>query len=184
MGIEEKLPSGVLLTSVEKLAGYVRKNSLWPARFGFACCAIEMMATGAGRYDLARFGMEVFRASPRQADLMIVEGRVSQKMAPVLRQIYDQMAEPKWVLAMGVCASSGGMFNNYAIVQGVDHVVPVDMYLPGCPPRPEMLLDAILKIHDQIQDMKLGKQRQKEVITLEDKSIKEAPLIELKGLLS
>jgi NADH-quinone oxidoreductase subunit B len=128
--------------------------------------------------------MEVFRASPRQADLMIVAGRVSQKMAPVLRQIYDQMAEPKWVLAMGVCASSGGMFNNYAIVQGVDHVVPVDMYLPGCPPRPEMLLDAILKIHDQIQDMKLGKQRQKEVITLEDKSLKEAPLIELKGLLS
>ena len=128
--------------------------------------------------------MEVFRASPRQADLMIVAGRVSQKMAPVLRQIYDQMAEPKWVLAMGVCASSGGMFNNYAIVQGVDHVVPVDMYLPGCPPRPEMLLDAILKIHDQIQDMKLGKQRQKEVITLEDKSMKEVPLIELKGLLS
>jgi NADH-quinone oxidoreductase subunit B len=143
-----------------------------------------MMATGAGRYDLARFGMEVFRASPRQADLMIVAGRVSQKMAPVLRQIYDQMADPKWVLAMGVCASSGGMFNNYAIVQGVDHVVPVDMYLPGCPPRPEMLMDAILKIHDQIQDMKLGKQREKQVIQLEDKSLKESPLIELKGLLS
>src|SRR5580765_4649584 len=130
MGIEEKLPSGILLTSVEKLAGYMRKSSLWPATFGLACCAIEMMATGAGRYDLARFGMEVFRASPRQADLMIVAGRVSQKMAPVLRQIYDQMPNPKWVLAMGVCASSGGMFNNYAIVQGVDHVVPVDMYLP------------------------------------------------------
>jgi NADH-quinone oxidoreductase subunit B len=128
--------------------------------------------------------MEVFRASPRQADLMIVAGRVSQKMAPVLRQIYDQMAEPKWVLAMGVCASSGGMFNNYAIVQGVDHVVPVDMYLPGCPPRPEMLMDAILKIHDQIQDMKLGKQREKQVIQLEDNSLKESPLIELKGLLS
>jgi NADH-quinone oxidoreductase subunit B len=143
-----------------------------------------MMAAGAGRYDLARFGMEVFRASPRQADLMIVAGRVSQKMAPVLRQIYDQMAEPKWVLAMGVCASSGGMFNNYAIVQGVDHVVPVDMYLPGCPPRPEMLMDAILKIHDQIQDMKLGKQREKQVIQLEDHSLKESPLIELKGLLS
>ena len=184
MGIEEKLPSGVLLTSVEQLAGYVRKSSLWPATFGLACCAIEMMATGAGRYDLARFGMEVFRASPRQADLMIVAGRVSQKMAPVLRQIYDQMADPKWVLAMGVCASSGGMFNNYAIVQGVDHVVPVDMYLPGCPPRPEMLMDAILKIHDQIQDMKLGKQREKQVIHLEDKGLKESPLIELKGLLS
>jgi len=184
MGLEEKLPSGFLLTTVEKLAGYMRKNSLWPATFGLACCAIEMMAAGAGRYDLARFGMEVFRASPRQADLMIVAGRVSNKMAPVVRQIYDQMSAPKWVLAMGACASSGGMFNNYAIVQGVDHIIPVDIYLPGCPPRPEMLLDAILKIHDQIQDMKLGKQRQKEVITLEDKSIKEAPLIELKGLLS
>ncbi len=184
MGLEEKLPSGFLLTTVEKLAGYMRKNSLWPATFGLACCAIEMMAAGAGRYDLARFGMEVFRASPRQADLMIVAGRVSNKMAPVLRQIYDQMAEPKWVLAMGVCASSGGMFNNYAIVQGVDHVVPVDMYLPGCPPRPEMLMDAILKIHDQIQDMKLGKQREKQAIRLEDNSLKESPLIELKGLLS
>jgi NADH-quinone oxidoreductase subunit B len=150
MGLEEKLPSGVLLTTVEKLANWSRKASLWPATFGLACCAIEMMATGAGRYDLARFGMEVFRASPRQADLMIVSGRVSQKMAPVLRQIYDQMPEPKWVLAMGVCASSGGMFNNYAIVQGVDHIVPVDMYLPGCPPRPEMLMDAILKLHQKI----------------------------------
>ena len=161
MGIEEKLPSGVLLTSVEKIVGWSRKSSLWPATFGLACCAIEMMATGAGRYDLARFGMEVFRASPRQADLMIVAGRVSNKMAPVLRQIYDQMAEPKWVIAMGVCASSGGMFNNYAIVQGVDHVVPVDMYLPGCPPRPEMLMDAILKLHAKIQAEPLGVNRQK-----------------------
>jgi NADH-quinone oxidoreductase subunit B len=159
MGLEEKLPSGILLTSVEKLAGYARKSSLWPATFGLACCAIEMMATGAGRYDLARFGMEVFRASPRQADLMIVAGRLSQKMAPVLRQVYDQMPEPKWVLAMGVCASSGGMFNNYAIVQGVDHVVPVDMYLPGCPPRPEMLIDAVLKLHHKIMNEPLGPKR-------------------------
>ena len=159
MGIEEKLPSGVLLTTVEGVAGYMRKASFWPATFGLACCAIEMMTTGGPKYDLARFGMEVFRASPRQADLMIVAGRVSQKMAPVLRQIYDQMAEPKWVLAMGVCASTGGMFNNYAIVQGVDHVVPVDMYLPGCPPRPEMLIDAILKLHDQVQTGKLGANR-------------------------
>jgi NADH-quinone oxidoreductase subunit B len=151
VGLEEKLPSGVLLTTVEGVAGYMRKASFWPATFGLACCAIEMMTTGGPKYDLARFGMEVFRASPRQADLMIVAGRVSQKMAPVLRQIYDQMPDPKWVLAMGVCASSGGMFNNYAIVQGVDHVVPVDMYLPGCPPRPEMLLDAILKLHDKIR---------------------------------
>ncbi len=159
MGLEEKLPDGILLASVEKMANWARTSSLWPATFGLACCAIEMMATGAGRYDLARFGMEVFRPSPRQADLMIVAGRVSQKMAPVLRQIYDQMAEPKWVLAMGVCASSGGMFNNYAIVQGVDHVVPVDIYLPGCPPRPEMLMDAILKLHEKIKATPLGPAR-------------------------
>jgi NADH-quinone oxidoreductase subunit B len=159
MGLEEKLPSGVLLTSVEKLVNWSRKSSLWPATFGLACCAIEMMASGSARYDLARFGMEVFRASPRQADLMIVAGRVSQKMAPVLRQIYDQMPEPKWVLSMGVCASSGGMFNNYAIVQGVDHIVPVDMYLPGCPPRPEMLIDAILKLHEKISHEPLGAKR-------------------------
>jgi NADH-quinone oxidoreductase subunit B len=161
MGLEEKLPNGVLLASVEKLVNWTRKSSLWPATFGLACCAIEMMTTGAPRYDLARFGMEVFRASPRQADLMIVAGRVSQKMAPVLRQIYDQMPEPKWVLAMGVCASSGGMFNNYAIVQGVDHVVPVDMYLPGCPPRPEMLIDAVLKLHHKIMNEPLGPKRAK-----------------------
>jgi NADH-quinone oxidoreductase subunit B len=159
MGLEEKLPSGILLTSVEKLVNWTRKSSLWPATFGLACCAIEMMTTGGPRYDLARFGMEVFRASPRQADLMIVAGRVSNKMAPVLRQIYDQMPEPRWVLAMGVCASTGGMFNNYAIVQGVDHIVPVDMYLPGCPPRPEMLIDAILKLHDKIMDEPLGPKR-------------------------
>jgi NADH-quinone oxidoreductase subunit B len=163
MGIEEKLPSGVLLTTVEGVAGYMRKASFWPATFGLACCAIEMMTSGGPKYDLARFGMEVFRASPRQADLMIVAGRVSQKMAPVLRQIYDQMPEPKWVLSMGVCASSGGMFNNYAIVQGVDHIVPVDMYLPGCPPRPEMLMDAILKLHHKIQHEPLGAKRARQL---------------------
>src|SRR5271163_4056235 len=133
MGIEEKLPSGVLLTSVEKVAGWARARSVWPATFGLACCAIELMMTGGPRHDLARFGMEKTGSTPREADLMIVAGRVSQKMAPVLRQIYDQMPEPKWVISMGVCASSGGMFNNYAIVQGVDHIVPVDIYLPGCP---------------------------------------------------
>ena len=136
MGIEEKLPAGFLLTTVEQLAGYMRKSSVWPATFGLACCAIEMMAVGTPDYDIARFGMERFSATPRQADLMIVAGRVSQKMAPVVRQVYDQMPEPKWVISMGVCASSGGMFNNYAIVQGVDHIIPVDVYLPGCPPRP------------------------------------------------
>ena len=183
MGIEEKLPSGVLLTTVEKLAGQARANSMWPATFGLACCSIEMMSSGAGRFDLARFGMEVFRASPRQADLMIVAGRVSQKMAPVLRQIYDQMPNPKWVLAMGVCASSGGMFNNYAIVQGVDHVVPVDMYLPGCPPRPEMLIDAILKIHDKAKAAKLGINRDREITALEDEAMITAPTSALTGLL-
>jgi NADH-quinone oxidoreductase subunit B len=146
----ERLPSGVLVTTLEKLVAWARKGSLWPATFGLACCAIEMMATGGGHYDLARFGMEVFRASPRQADLMIVAGRVSQKMAPVLRTIYDQMPEPKWVISMGVCATSGGMFNNYAVVQGVDQIVPVDVYVPGCPPRPEMLMDAIIKVHEKI----------------------------------
>ena len=156
MGLEEKVPTGILLTTVEKLVNWSRKSSFWPATFGLACCAIEMMATGAARYDLGRWGMEVFRASPRQADLMIVAGRVSQKMAPVLRQIYDQMPDPKWVLSMGVCASSGGMFNNYAIVQGVDHIVPVDMYLPGCPPRPEMLIDSILKLREKIMAEPLG----------------------------
>jgi NADH-quinone oxidoreductase subunit B len=183
MGLEESLPSGFLLTSVELLAGTARSNSLWPATFGLACCAIEMMTSGAGRYDLARFGMEVFRASPRQADLMIVAGRVSQKMAPVLRQIYDQMAEPKWVLAMGVCASSGGMFNNYAIVQGVDHVVPVDIYLPGCPPRPEMLMDAILKLHQQIKDTQLGAQGRRHDADVEEAALVATPTHQMKGLL-
>jgi NADH-quinone oxidoreductase subunit B len=183
MGLEEKLPGGIMLSTVEKVAGYIRKGSLWPATFGLACCAIEMMATAGPRFDISRFGMERFSATPRQADLMIVAGRVSQKMAPVLRQIYDQMAEPKWVLAMGVCASSGGMFNNYAVVQGVDHVVPVDMYLPGCPPRPEMLIDAILKLHDQVQHGKLGPNRAKQIQELEANALKALPTSELKGLL-
>ena len=128
--------------------------------FGLACCAIEMMATTAGRYDLARFGMEAFRASPRQADIMIVAGRVSQKMAPVLRQVYDQMMEPKWVISMGVCASSGGMFNNYAIVQGVDQIVPVDVYAPGCPPTPETLIHAIETLHTKIEQGEILRRRE------------------------
>ncbi len=185
VGLEEKLPSGFVLTTVEKLAGYMRKNSLWPATFGLACCAIEMMAVGsAAKYDISRFGMEVFRASPRQADLMIVAGRVSNKMAPVLRQIYDQMAAPKWVLAMGACASSGGMFNNYAIVQGVDHVVPVDIYLPGCPPRPEMLMDAILKLHSSIYDEKLGPNREAVIKSVEEAAMNALPTHQMKGLLA
>ena len=160
MGLEEKLPSGILLSTVEGIVNWSRKSSLWPATFGLACCAIEMMAAGAANFDLARFGMEVFRASPRQADLMIVAGRVSQKMAPVLRQVYDQMMEPKWVISMGVCASSGGMFNNYAIVQGVDQIVPVDVYAPGCPPSPETLIHAILTLHQKISDGEITQRRQ------------------------
>ena len=183
MGIEEKLPSGFLLSTVEGLAGYMRKSSLWPATFGLACCAIEMMATGTGRYDIARFGMEAFRASPRQADLMIVAGRVSQKMAPVVRQVWDQMPNPKWCIAMGVCASSGGMFNNYAIVQGVDHIVPVDIYLPGCPPRPEMLLHAILELHEQIGSMKLGAHAAQQDAEREAAALAALPTSEMKGLL-
>jgi NADH-quinone oxidoreductase subunit B len=183
MGLEEKLPSGVLLTTVEKVAGLARSNSMWPATFGLACCSIEMMSTGGPRFDLARFGMEVFRASPRQADLMIIAGRLSQKMAPVMRQIYDQMPEPKWVIAMGVCASSGGMFNNYAIVQGADHIVPVDVYLPGCPPRPEMLIDAILKVRAKAGERRIGVNREREIDELEEIALTATPTSAMKGLL-
>ena len=154
----EELERGILLSTVEKMVNWARKSSLWPATFGLACCAIEMMATAASRFDLARFGAEVFRASPRQADLMIVAGRVSRKMAPVLRQIYDQMPEPKWVIAMGACASCGGVFNNYAIVQGVDEIVPVDVYVPGCPPRPEQLINGIMKLQEKIEKERPAKE--------------------------
>ena len=156
MGLEEHLPSGVLLTSVEKLVNWTRKSSLWPATFGLACCAIEMMAMSASRYDIARFGAEVFRGSPRQSDLMIVAGRLSRKMAPVLRRIYDQMPEPKYVISMGACASVGGVFDNYAIVQGVDQVVPVDVFVPGCPPRPEALIYGIVQLQRKIDQQKMS----------------------------
>jgi NADH-quinone oxidoreductase subunit B len=133
-----------------RLQDWSRENSMWPVMFGLACCAIEMMATSAAKYDIARFGSELFRPSPRQADLMIVSGRVAQKMAPVLKEIYDQMPEPKWVIAMGDCAACGGVFNNYAVVQGVDKIVPVDVYVPGCPPRPEALLDGLIKLQQRV----------------------------------
>jgi NADH-quinone oxidoreductase subunit B len=155
----EGLDHNFITGKLEDLIKWARRRSMMPATFGLACCALEMMATGGSHYDMARYGMEVFRASPRQADLMIVAGRVSQKMAPVLRQIYDQMMEPKWVLSMGVCASSGGMFNNYAIVQGVDQIVPVDVYAPGCPPGPETLMHAILTLHEKVRTGELTRRR-------------------------
>ena len=173
---------GFLVTSTEELFQWARTGSLWWMTFGLACCAVEMIHVNMPRYDMERFGAAP-RASPRQSDVMIVAGTLTNKMAPALRRIYDQMPEPKWVLAMGVCASSGGMFNNYAIVQGVDHIVPVDMYLPGCPPRPEMLLDAILKIHEKAQNKKLGVNREREIEELEQIALAATPTSEMKGLL-
>ena len=148
--LREELEQGILFTTVESVVNWARANAIWPLGFGLACCAIEMMAIAGPRFDISRFGAEVFRGSPRQADLMIVAGRVSIKMAPVLRQLYDQMPDPKWVISMGACASCGGMFNNYAILQGVDKIVPVDVYVPGCPPRPEGLLEGILILQRKI----------------------------------
>lgn len=151
-----EMGGNVLVTRLDEIVNWARRNSIFPLTFGLACCAIEMMSSAASRFDLARFGMEVFRASPRQADLMVVAGRVSKKMAPVLRQIYDQMPSPKWVVSMGACASCGGIFNNYAIVQGVDQIVPVDVYVPGCPPSPDALIYALIKLQQKIRTQRLG----------------------------
>lgn len=163
MGIENQLVdmvgSDFVTTSVEKVVNWSRKNAIWPATMGLSCCAIEMMATVSSRYDLSRFGAEVFRASPRQSDLLIIAGTLTKKMAPVLRKVYDQMAEPRWVIAMGACSSCGGMFNVYSVVQGADEVVPVDVYVPGCPPRPEALIYGIMQIQRKIDQMKLGTPR-------------------------
>ncbi len=150
MGLEQQIRSQILTSTLEKFVNWARKSSVWPATFGLACCAIEMICTAANRFDIARFGMEAFRASPRQADLMIVAGTVTKKMVPAVVRIYEQMPEPKWVIAMGACASSGGIFRSYAVVQGIDRYLPVDVYVPGCPPRPEALLYGILKLHEKI----------------------------------
>jgi NADH-quinone oxidoreductase subunit B len=156
MGLEQKAGNmGIVTAKLEDVVNWARTNSLWPMLFGLACCAIEMMSAQASNYDLSRFGMELMRASPRQSDLMIVAGRVSRKMAPVLRQLYDQMPDPKWVIAMGDCASCGGVFNNYAILQGVDEIVPVDVYVAGCPPRPEGLIHGILTLDEKVKQEKL-----------------------------
>jgi NADH-quinone oxidoreductase subunit B len=157
MGVTSKLGNmGVVTLKLEDAINWARTRAMWPMLFGLACCAIEMMSTQASVYDLSRFGMELMRPSPRQSDLMIVAGRVTRKMAPVLRQLYDQMPEPKWVLSMGDCASCGGVFNNYAIVQGVDEIVPVDVYIAGCPPRPEQLIHGIITLHERIKQERLS----------------------------
>ncbi len=156
MGLTSKLGDlGIVTVRLEDAVNWARTRAMWPMLFGLACCAIEMMSTQASVYDLSRFGMELMRPSPRQSDLMIVAGRVTRKMAPVLRQLYDQMPEPKWVISMGDCASCGGIFNNYAIVQGVDEIVPVDVYVAGCPPRPEQLIHGIITLHERIKQERI-----------------------------
>nr|WP_285896094.1 NADH-quinone oxidoreductase subunit B [Schaalia meyeri] len=184
VGLEESLPAGIALTSVEKVLGLARKYSQWPVTMGLACCAIEMMAAGTPRFDMARFGLEVFRASPRHSDMMIVSGRVSHKMAPIIRRVYDSMPEPKWVISMGACASSGGVFNNYAVVQGCDHIVPVDVYLPGCPPRPEALIHAVLVLREQIGKEPLGVHRREIARKAEQAALEATPTHQMKGLLA
>ncbi len=156
MGIETKLGNlGFVTTTLEKVVNWSRVRAMWPVLFGLACCAIEMMVSQSSDYDMSRFGMELMRASPRQSDLMIVAGRLTRKMAPVLRRIYDQMPEPKYVIALGDCSSCGGIFNNYAVVPGVDEIVPVDVYVAGCPPRPEALIHGILTLYDKIENQKV-----------------------------
>lgn len=163
----------VVVTTLDTLINQARANALWPLTFGLACCAIEMMATVASRFDLARFGSEAFRATPRQADVMIIAGRLSKKMAPVLRQIYDQMPEPKWVISMGACASSGGVYNNYAIVQGADQVVPVDVYVPGCPPSPDALMYAVIKLQNKIKRQSMGANKRMSILELKPRELDE-----------
>ena len=157
--IENRFDPNILTTTVDKFFNWARKSSLWPMQFGLACCAIEMMAVLDPRHDMARFGAEVFRATPRQSDLMIVAGTVVEKMAPIVKRLYDQMPEPKWVIAMGSCATCGGPYDTYAVTQGVDRLVPVDVYVPGCPPGPDTLIHGIMTLHELIEEGSLLKQR-------------------------
>ncbi len=180
---DDQYAPGVLLTTAEAVVGWLRKTSFWPLTMGLACCAIEMISYGGPRHDAARWGHEVFRASPRQADLMIVSGRVSHKMAPVVRRLYDQMSNPKNVIAMGACASTGGIFNNYAIVQGVDHIVPVDYYMPGCPPNPDQMIECIMKLRQDIFDNPMGKHKKHLQLKKEKEALEAPSLLEMKGLM-
>jgi NADH-quinone oxidoreductase subunit B len=151
IGYDSKIEGDFIVTRIDAALNWFRKNSLWPMPMGLACCAIELMAAGASRFDISRFGSEVMRFSPRQSDVMIVAGTVTYKMAAAVKRIYDQMAEPKWVIAMGACASTGGMYRSYSVLQGVDNIIPVDVYVAGCPPRPEALLDALIKLQNKVQ---------------------------------
>ncbi|MBM4015506.1 MAG: NADH-quinone oxidoreductase subunit B [Planctomycetes bacterium] len=166
MGVEEKFPE-VVTARLTDLVGWARKNSLWPMPLGLSCCAIEMMATVGPRFDLSRFGAEVFRFSPRQSDVMIVAGTLSWKMAGVARRIYDQMPDPKWVIAMGVCASSGGLYRNYAVVPGVDRIMPVDVYTMGCPPRPDTLIRAVMELQKKIAELAIDGRRPREPVLVQ-----------------